>query len=137
MEVEFFFNSVCAAVDVFKKVLEKAGKGVKIRGFSTNVANYNPYDPPLVDPAIYRPGSFNPNWSELRYIKALAPYLRECGLPTHFIVDQGRSGAQGIRDSPTHWCNVKGAGYVPLVPLPPFPPRKIQYHLEFAPIRYI
>lgn len=82
----------------------------KIRGFSTNVSNYNGYNPSTPDP-IYGAGPDNPNWSELRYAKALAPYLEAQGLPAHFIIDQGRSGQQNIRSSGGNWCNINNAGF--------------------------
>lgn len=37
--------------------------------------------------------------------------LSSQGFPAHFIVDQGRSGVQNIRDQWGDWCNVKGAGF--------------------------
>ena len=33
------------------------------------------------------------------------------GFPAHFIVDQGRSGQQGLRDQWGDWCNVVNAGF--------------------------
>lgn len=105
-----FYNR--PAAKVFKKIVEKAGPNAKIRGFSTNVSNYNPYFA-RAPSSIYGTGPANPNYSELRYIQALAPYLKALGLPVHFIVDQGRSGVQDIRTDTSHWCNIKGAGYFP------------------------
>jgi cellulose 1,4-beta-cellobiosidase len=43
--------------------------------------------------------------------QALASPLSSQGFPAHFIVDQGRSGVQGIRNQWGDWCNVKGAGF--------------------------
>lgn len=60
---------------------------------------------------IYGAGPDNPNWSELRYAQALTPYLQAEGLPAHFIIDQGRSGAQNIRLQGGHWCNIKDSGF--------------------------
>lgn len=97
------------AAKVFKQVVEGAGSGAKIRGFATNVSNYNAYNATTPD-IIYGPGPDNPNWSELKYAKALAPYLEAEGLPSKFIIDQGRSGAQNIRTQGGHWCNIKDAG---------------------------
>lgn len=53
----------------------------------------------------------NPNYDELHYINALVPLLAAQGFPTHFIVDQSRSGRQGIRTSWSDWCNVALAGF--------------------------
>lgn len=110
----FFFpqadrNSVYIAAKLFKQVLDGAGPNAKIRGFATNVSNYNGYNPSTPD-VIYGSGPDNPNWGELRYAKALTPYLEAEGLPAHFIIDQGRSGAQGIRLEGGHWCNIRDAG---------------------------
>lgn len=102
-------NSVYIAAKLFKQVLDGAGPNAKIRGFATNVSNYNGYNPSTPD-VIYGSGPDNPNWSELRYAKALTPYLEAEGLPAHFIIDQGRSGAQGIRLEGGHWCNIRDAG---------------------------
>ncbi|TFK37830.1 glycoside hydrolase family 6 enzyme [Crucibulum laeve] len=82
----------------------------KVRGFVTNVSNYNGYNPTTPD-IIYGAGPDNPNWSELRFAKALAPYLEAEGLPAHFIIDQGRSGQQNIRQSGGFWCNIDDAGF--------------------------
>ncbi|RPB04000.1 cellulase [Choiromyces venosus 120613-1] len=95
---------------LFKEVVSGAGPNAKIRGFATNVSNYNGYNATTPD-AIYGPGPDNPNLSELRYAKALQPYLEAEGLPAQFIIDQGRSGAQNIRDLGGHWCNIEGAGF--------------------------
>lgn len=103
------WHELCIAAKVFKQVLDGAGPGAKIRGFATNVSNYNGYNPTTPD-IIYGPGPDNPNWSELRYAKALTPYLEAEGLPAHFIIDQGRSGAQNIRVAGGNWCNIKDAG---------------------------
>lgn len=100
---------ICIAAKLFKQVLDGAGPNAKIRGFATNVSNYNGYNPTTPD-VIYGAGPDNPNWSELRYAKALTPYLEAEGLPAHFIIDQGRSGAQGIRLEGGHWCNIRDAG---------------------------
>ncbi|KAJ5042532.1 uncharacterized protein L3040_005075 [Drepanopeziza brunnea f. sp. 'multigermtubi'] len=94
----------------FAKVLDLANqnstKEVKIRGFSTNVSNFNPYI------ATTRPSytEFSTSYDELNYAKSLAPYLTSASLPTKFIIDQGRSGLQGTRTSWGDWCNAK-AGF--------------------------
>lgn len=93
----------------------------KIRGFATNVSNYNGYNSTTPDP-IYGPGPDNPNWSELKYAKALTPFLEAEGLPAHFIIDQGRSGQQNIRAQGGHWCNIAVRPLPPLSPTPTTPP---------------
>ena len=37
--------------------------------------------------------------------------LESSGFPAHFIVDQGRSGQQNLRQQWGDWCNIKGAGF--------------------------
>lgn len=102
---------------LYKEVLTIANnstrKANKIRGFATNVSNYNGYNPTTPD-IIYGPGPDNTQWSELRYVTALAPFLEAEGLPAHFIIDQGRSGQQNIRAQGGHWCNINKSGYGPL-----------------------
>jgi hypothetical protein len=56
--------------------MQKAGGNAKLRGFSSNVSNYNPYQ--TNNPPSYTAGSGNE--------------LRARGLPTNFIIDQGRVG---------------------------------------------
>jgi hypothetical protein len=89
----------------------KSAKGAcKIRGFSTNVSNYNSFNGTTPDTA-YGPGPKNPNWNELKYIQALTVLLKQSNIPAQFIVDQGRSGQADLRPEGKYWCNVKGAGY--------------------------
>ncbi|EIW84862.1 glycoside hydrolase family 6 protein [Coniophora puteana RWD-64-598 SS2] len=45
------------------------------------------------------------------YINALSPLLQQQGFSAQFIVDQGRSGVQNIRNAWGDWCNIKGAGF--------------------------
>lgn len=37
--------------------------------------------------------------------------LAQQGFPAQFIVDQGRSGQQNLRQQWGDWCNIKGAGF--------------------------
>jgi cellulose 1,4-beta-cellobiosidase len=53
----------------------------------------------------------NPNYDEIHYINALAPLLQSSGFPANFIVDQGRSGVQNLRQQWGDWCNINGAGF--------------------------
>ncbi|KAI0319516.1 cellobiohydrolase II [Amylostereum chailletii] len=95
------------AATLFAQVYSDAGKSPFIRGLSTNVANYNALSAASPDPIA----DGNPNYDELHYINALAPKLADAGFSAQFIVDQGRSGVQNIRQSWSHFCNVKGAGF--------------------------
>ncbi|KAL3419840.1 exoglucanase 3 precursor [Phlyctema vagabunda] len=88
------------------KLAQEIKAGAKIRGFATDVSNFNPYS--TDSPANYTEGSQAPD--ELSYATILSPFLTENSLPTNFIIDQGRSGLQGSRASWSEWCNVP-AGY--------------------------
>ncbi|KUJ06411.1 glycoside hydrolase family 6 protein [Mollisia scopiformis] len=93
----------------FSKVVTLASNftaGAKIRGFSTDVSNYNPY---IANPrANYT--QYSNSYDELHYAESLAPYLTNVSLPAHFIIDQGRSGLQNTRTTWGDWCNVE-AGF--------------------------
>ncbi|CZT11693.1 related to cellulose 1,4-beta-cellobiosidase II precursor [Rhynchosporium agropyri] len=106
-------NNLPLAAAEFAKVLKLAQKkqaGSKIRGFSTDVSNFNPY---VANPrANYT--QFSHSYDEKSYAESLAPFLTNQSLPAHFIVDQGRSGLQNTRPTWGDWCNVKaGFGHTP------------------------
>ncbi|KAF8699523.1 Glycosyl hydrolases family 6, partial [Rhizoctonia solani] len=72
-----------------------------VRGLATNVSNYNGLG-----------NQKEAGRDELKYIKALAPYLEKVGYPAHFIVDQGRAGNQKApHGDGEEWCNFKYAGF--------------------------
>lgn len=79
----------------------------KIRGFSTNVSNFNPFRADA--PPDYAGGS--PSYDESRFARNLARHLGGCGLPARFIVDQSRVGLPGARRDWGEWCNVAPAGF--------------------------
>ncbi|CCC13409.1 hypothetical protein SMACR_06907 [Sordaria macrospora] len=86
-------------------------KNATIRGFSTNVSNYNPY----LTSNTTRPRDpyteWSPSYDESHYASSLSPYLSELGLPAHFIIDQGRVALPGAREEWGEWCNVEPAGF--------------------------
>ncbi|KAG8904229.1 hypothetical protein FRC01_008818 [Tulasnella sp. 417] len=85
-------------------------KGVpnnRVRGLATNVSNYNPLQLTVTDPVTQG----NPTPDELSYVRAIGPKLAANGFPAKFIVDQGRSGVEKIRDAWGNWCNIEGAGF--------------------------
>jgi len=103
----------------------------KIRGFSTNVANYQPIgidcqsvgwclngqhqsDPCCADPCRLS-NSYNPAHNELNYVHALNQALVSSGFNAHFIIDSGRNGVPNMRADCANWCNIRGAG-VGLIP---------------------
>jgi cellulose 1,4-beta-cellobiosidase len=100
------------AAKQFAKVVEIAreqsgSNSTKIRGFSTNVSNYNPFHAAVPPP--YAEGSTS--YDESNYAKSLAPYLEAEGLPSQFIIDQGRVALDGAREEWGEWCNVAPAGF--------------------------
>ncbi|KAJ3515731.1 hypothetical protein NLJ89_g1575 [Agrocybe chaxingu] len=95
------------AAKLFSDLYKAAGSPQFVRGLATNVANYNALNAASPDPVTQG----NPNYDEMHYINQLAPQLTSGGFPAHFIVDQGRSGVQGLRQAWGDWCNVYGAGF--------------------------
>ncbi|KAK7928636.1 hypothetical protein PG985_005634 [Apiospora marii] len=99
-------NSITAA-KVFGEVVRMAGNSRMIRGFSTNISNFNPFKATVKDSFAESSDSFD----ESHYTSSLAPYLEAQGLPTRFIVDQGRVAQPGARAKWGDWCNVTPAGF--------------------------
>ncbi|KAI0093900.1 cellobiohydrolase II [Irpex rosettiformis] len=95
------------AAQLFAKVYSDAGKSPFIKGLATNVANYNALSAATPDPITQG----DPNYDEIHYINSLSPALTSAGFPATFIVDQGRSGQQNLRQQWGDWCNIKGAGF--------------------------
>uniref|UniRef100_A0A6B2L654 Glucanase n=1 Tax=Arcella intermedia TaxID=1963864 RepID=A0A6B2L654_9EUKA len=102
------------------------GMGVlgKIRGFSTNVANYQPLgvqcpqvgwclnnqhqsDPCCADPCRLE-SQWNPAQNELNYVMELAAQFPSAS--PHFVIDTGRNGVPNMRADCANWCNIRGAG---------------------------
>lgn len=87
-------------------IKSQAGNSTRIRGFATNVSNYNPF----VAEVRENYTEWSPSWDEDHYTQSLAPFLEEHGLPTRFIVDQSRVHLPGAREEWGEWCNVSPAG---------------------------
>ncbi|KAJ4409710.1 1,4-beta-D-glucan cellobiohydrolase cel6b [Neurospora sp. IMI 360204] len=103
-------DSLPLAAKEFATVLSLA-KPATIRGFSTNVSNYNPY---LTNNTTRPRDSYtagSPSYDESHYASSLSPYLIQQGLPSHFIIDQGRVALPGARKEWGEWCNVGPAGF--------------------------
>jgi len=106
----------------------------KIRGFATNVANYQPLgfqcpwcpdtgyrnayclnqrnanDPCCADPCKLL-GQYNPGNNELNYAADLvAAADAVLGMQARVIIDTGRNGISDNRQDCKHWCNPRGAG---------------------------
>jgi cellulose 1,4-beta-cellobiosidase len=92
---------------VAKQVLELAGGVDLVRGFATNIANFNTLsgrDGKKLDPS-------NPCPDELTYVRRLGETLKQVGIRQKgFIIDTSRNGRGGIRQKWSAWCNVRGAG---------------------------
>lgn len=88
-------------------VLAMAGGSDRIRGFATNVGNYNALDGDwgkMLEPK-------NPCANEMDYVRALAEDLAARGVEDKgFIVDTSRNGVAEIRSVWGNWCNIEGAG---------------------------
>lgn len=95
---------------IFAKVVAMAKKlnpAAKIRGYSTNVSNYNPFNAKVRENYT----EWSPSWDESHYASSLAPYLEAEGLPSNFIIDQGRVALPHARAEWGEWCNVAPAGF--------------------------
>ena len=92
---------------IFKDVVEMAGGPDRIRGFATNVSNYNALEGDWgkkLEPS-------NPCGNELDYVDGLTETFAKYGFENKgVIVDTSRNGVQETRTKWGHWCNVKGAG---------------------------
>jgi cellulose 1,4-beta-cellobiosidase len=92
---------------VFKTVLDKAGGAERIRGFVTNVSNYNALDGDWgkkLEPS-------NPCPNELSYIEKLNESLSAAGIANKgFLIDTSRNGFADARTRWGSWCNVARAG---------------------------
>jgi cellulose 1,4-beta-cellobiosidase len=92
---------------VFREVLDEAGGVDKVRGFSTNVSNFNTLD----DADGKRLEPSDPCPDELTYVRNLSASLAEAGITGKgFVIDTSRNGRGGIRSKWGAWCNVTGAG---------------------------
>lgn len=92
---------------IFKDVLDEAGGVGLVRGFATNVSNFNT----LSDGDGKRMEASDPCPDELTYVGKLATSLAEAGITDKgFIIDTSRDGRGGIRAKWGVWCNAKGAG---------------------------
>ncbi len=94
-------------VKIYADVLAEAGGADKIRGFATNVSNYDSLKGG--DLAKLQPSDPCPD--ELTYVQQLDESLTRAGITGKaFIIDTSRNGRAGIRTNSGNWCNIKGAG---------------------------
>lgn len=96
--------------EVFARVValaKKRNSKSKIRGYATNVSNYNSFNAKVRENYT----EWSPSWDESHYATALAPFLEAEGLPSKFIIDQGRIALPGAREEWGTWCNVAPSGF--------------------------
>jgi cellulose 1,4-beta-cellobiosidase len=113
-------------IQSFVQTVTQLGVLNKIRGFSTNVANYQPLgmpcpavgyclngqnqnNPCCADPCKLE-GQYNPANNEMNYVLELHTSLTSAGFDAHFIIDTGRNGVANMRSNCANWCNIRGAG---------------------------
>ncbi|TGJ87842.1 hypothetical protein E0Z10_g917 [Xylaria hypoxylon] len=96
--------------DAIADIYKIAGKPAQLRGFATNVGNWNAWDlspgefARADDARDIRPGN------EKNFVRILSSALGARGMTTHAILDTSRNGVNGLRWSWDEWCNVDGAG---------------------------
>jgi len=113
----------------FSQEVSRLGFAKSIRGFATNVANYQPVgtmcastdvnycmnnahpsEPCCADPC-HLLTNYNPCNNEMNYIKALNQSLYQSTQTSfHFVVDTGRNGVENMRQDCANWCNIRNAG---------------------------
>jgi len=101
-----------AAVNIFAEVLTNAGGANKIRGFATNVANYQPLGSMFdtADPCNLAT-QFNFATNEVKYVGLLETSLVLKGITgMRYIIDTGRNGVINARTDCSNWCNINRAG---------------------------
>jgi cellulose 1,4-beta-cellobiosidase len=99
--------TAAAEVSTVVELAKETNPEAKIRGFVTNVSNYNPFIATEREDFT----EWSNSWDESHYADSLAPHLEEAGLPARFIIDQGRVAEFGARSEWGEWCNVEPAGF--------------------------
>ena len=100
-------TNTTAIATIFEQVLTAAGGSDKVRGFVTNVANYNVLGA-TTEMFDYQG---NPCHDESTYVQNLTAALVTVGITNKgFLIDTSRNGKGGIRHDWGAWCNVRGAG---------------------------
>jgi cellulose 1,4-beta-cellobiosidase len=100
-------RNLVKSVPLYKEILTMAGGADRIRGFATDVSNYDPVKDPTNPPRDPKAAASD----ELGYIADLSKELTAAGITGKgFVVDTSRDGKAYVRTSPGNWCNIKGAG---------------------------
>jgi cellulose 1,4-beta-cellobiosidase len=91
----------------YTRVFTQAGGQGRVRGFVTNVSNYNTLD--AGEGAKLEPSDPAPD--ELTYVHKLDDTLAAAGIHAGgFVIDTSRNGRPVDRAKWGSWCNVRGAG---------------------------
>jgi len=116
----------------YSQEVAKLGFASKIRGFATNVANYQTIGKPCpqlqlngqyyclsnprpTDECCNDPckelNNYNPCTNEQVYVQNLnASLYQYTNTQFHFVTDSGRNGVANMRSDCANWCNIRGAG---------------------------
>lgn len=102
---------------LYHSVMMQAGGVDKVRGFVTNISNYNTVS--SRDGA--KLGPTNPCPDELTYVEKLSEAFDALGAGgKKFVIDTSRNG-RPVRYTWSSWCNIKGAGIGPRPQASPHP----------------
>ncbi len=100
-------KNIVKTAPMFKEILAMAGGPDRIRGFATDISNYNP----AKDPTNPKRDPHAAPSDELSYVVDLNKALEAEGITGKgFVIDTSRDGKAYIRSTPGNWCNIKGAG---------------------------
>jgi len=100
-------KNLAKSIPLYKEVLTMAGGTDRLRGFATDVSNYDPAQDPTAPKRVPEYAASD----ELGYVNDLAAALTKAGIPGKgFIIDTSRDGRPNIRTAAGNWCNIKGAG---------------------------
>lgn len=97
---------------IYQKVLSMAGGTDKIRGFATNVANYQPLGSvsSTADPCKLQ-SQYNKAIDESHYVQLLTQSLQSAGITNKgFVIDTSRNGQTTMRSDCSNWCNINHSG---------------------------
>eukprot|EP00930_Biecheleria_cincta_P029917 TRINITY_DN20759_c0_g1_i1.p1 TRINITY_DN20759_c0_g1~~TRINITY_DN20759_c0_g1_i1.p1 ORF type:complete len:1010 (+),score=117.39 TRINITY_DN20759_c0_g1_i1:158-3187(+) len=113
----------------FADIIKSMHIANKIRGFATNVANYQPLgsivcpfpgtckggrssDPCCSDDPCGLQNDWNWAHNELNYVDVLDYKMKAAipGFAPGFVIDTGRNGRPDTRSDCSNWCNARGAG---------------------------
>jgi cellulose 1,4-beta-cellobiosidase len=100
-------KNLAKSIPLYKEVLTMAGGTDRLRGFATDVSNYDPAKDPTAPPRVPEYAASD----ELGYVNDLSAALTKAGIKGKgFVIDTGRDGRANIRTAAGNWCNIKGAG---------------------------